>query len=270
MNCAALVCDARGFRLRGFRFGMLACGLSLLGLAGWSLSAVTAAERTNDDAEQLELFAAIKAGQVDVKFIPRNDKQARLLVKNLTDKPINVRLPDAFAGVPVLNQFGGGGGGAGGAGGGGGSQGVGGGGGGGFGGGGGGQFNIPPEKVGEARLATVCLEHGKPVPRPNIPYEIRPLDDFTTSTGVRELLQAFSAGQVDQRAAQAAAWHLNNGLSWEELAAKRIEHVDGTSEPYFSPAEIHAAIAATRGALEQAAAAEKRKTSGSLSGDSDK
>ena len=143
-----------------------------------------------------------------------------MLIKNNTKKPLNVKLPDAFAGVPVLKQLGIGGGGGGG---GGGNQSMGGGmgggmmGGGGMGGGGmgGGMFNVAPEQVGQFKVATVCLEHGKKVPRPKIPYEIAPLDRVTTEPGVKELLMAFGSGRINQRVTQAAAWHLANGLSRE-------------------------------------------------------
>ncbi len=209
---------------------------------------------SSNDIERIELFDAMDAGLVEVKFIPRNDEQARILVRNKTDKPINVRLPDAFAGVPVLAQgFGGGGGGGGGGiggGGGGGGQGVGGGGGGGGGGGrgggGGGNFNIAPEKVGNFKVAIVCLEHGKPDPRPAMEYEIRRLENFTTKPAVRELLELFGSGKIDHRVAQIAAWHLNNEMSWQELAAKEIRRTNGQRYPYFSRQEIHAAIAAVK------------------------
>jgi hypothetical protein len=56
------------------------------------------------------------------------------------------------------------------------------------------------------------------------------------------LCQMFGNGQINQRAAQAAAWHLNNGMTWQQLAAKRRSHLNGTSQPYFSPEEIQAAM----------------------------
>jgi len=61
-----------------------------------------AGERNNGTSaastrEPIELFDAIDAGLVDVKFIPRNDEQARILVHNKTNLPPDVRLPDAFA-----------------------------------------------------------------------------------------------------------------------------------------------------------------------------
>ena len=45
-------------------------------------------------------------------------------------------------------------------------------------------------------------------------------------------------GRIAQRAAQVAAWHLNNDLSWQELAAKRLNFANGTSRPYFTPQEL--------------------------------
>ncbi len=99
---------------------------------------LTAAKRVDQpklDAEIVEMFAAMEAGQIGVKIIPKDSKLARIFVENKTDKPLTVRLPAAFVGIPALAQFGGGGGGMGGGGMGGGGMG---GGGGGMGGGGGG------------------------------------------------------------------------------------------------------------------------------------
>lgn len=234
-------------------------------LVGWLCAALAAgpeAKRTPHEADpaaqRVEMFAAIDAGQIEVDFIPQNARSARVFVKNLTKQPLAVEMPEAFAAVPVLAQFGGGGfGGGGGArggvgggfgGGGGGSQGVGGGfggGGGGFGGGGGGfgggAFNVPPEKVGQIRVACVCLEHGKPDPRPAIPYEIRPVSALSSDAKVAELLKMLGRGEIPQPAAQAAAWHLANDLSWEELAAKRVHRANGASYPYFAPDVLQAA-----------------------------
>jgi len=209
----------------------------------------------NPDHKTVEMFSAIESGDLEVKFIPRDSTQARILIRNLTEEPLNVELPEVFAGVPVLGQGGFGGGGFGG--GGGGNQGVGGGiGGGGIGGGGigGGQFNVAPERLGEIKVGVVCLEHGKDDPRPKVPYEIRPIAELNGDAKVYELLKAFGGGEINQRAAQAAAWHLANDMSWEELAAKRIEHVNGASEPYFSRQELnqafHLAASAIRAAHE--------------------
>jgi hypothetical protein len=208
----------------------------------------------------VELFQAIDAGQIEVKLIPKDSTQCRVRIKNKTDGPLNVKLPEAFAGVPVLAQFGapvgGGGGGIGGGGIGGGRGGLGGGTGGmnqGFGGGmggmgggmggmGGGMFNIPPERVGELNIPIVCLEHGKRDPRPKVPYEIKPIDSFTDKPEVHQLCRMLGTGRLNQRVAQVSAWHLNNDMSWRELAAKRLRFANGTSRPYFSAQEIQAGM----------------------------
>lgn len=64
-------------------------------------------------------------------------------------------------------------------------------------------------------------------------------------------------GEVPQNAAQAAAWHFTDGLSWEQLAAKdRVKLSNGYTEKYFSPQELAAAMRVT---LEAARRAEGKK-----------
>ncbi|MBI2825808.1 MAG: hypothetical protein HYX69_14070 [Planctomycetia bacterium] len=229
----------------------------------------------NPDNESVDLFKGIEDERLKVKIIVKDSTQANVMIENKTDKPLNVQLPPAFAGVPVLAQLGGvgrGGGGVGGAGnfgGGGANQSVGGGfggGGGGFGGGGGGFggggfggggmgggggfFNVAPEKVARLKVACVCLEHGKPDPQPWVAYEIKPIEKYTTNKTLQELCRMLGEGKLTQQVAQAAAWNLANGMSWDALASKQMEHVGGSTEPYFSPDVVHAAMAA----VQQAAA----------------
>ena len=93
-----------------------------------------------------------------------------------------------------------------------------------MGGGGGGFFNVPAEKGNTMKVAAekstqfkvglVCLEHGKRNPTPKVPYELRPIDSFTSKPGVVELLTLFGDSKVDQRSA-------SGGLApeqWHELA----------------------------------------------------
>jgi hypothetical protein len=250
----------------------LAATLAPLGL----VAAEPAKAKTQPPKEEVELFDAIKAGKLDVQLIPKDSKQSTLVFKNKTKQPLNVKLPDVFAGVPVLAQavnaprtrnttssnnnanqglgggFGGGmmGGGMGG---------------GMMGGGGGGFFNIPPEQVRKVKVATVCLEHGKREPRAAVPYEIRPLESFTDDTRVPEVLKLLANDKCAQRVAQAAAWHFANGMSWDELAAKERKRLRGPSEPYFSREEIGAALALAKSAEETAKKAADPISPGSLS-----
>jgi hypothetical protein len=227
----------------------------------------------NPAHETIEMFKAVANGQIAVKIIPKDSTRGTVLIENKTDKPLNVSLPETFAAVPKpLAQFGGGGaggfggGGMGGGGFGGGIGGAGGGRGGGMGGGGsqamgggmgGGMFNIPPEKIEDFKVATVCLEHGKKDPNSKIPYELKPLEEHTKTPGIHEMCKALGEGKLNQRAAQAAAWHLESGMSWQELAAKRINRANGTSEPYFSMLEVQQARRIAEAALQLAKAKEQ-------------
>jgi hypothetical protein len=211
----------------------------------------------------VEFFEAVAAGKINAKFIALNDHEAKVIVTNNTKQPLNLKLPDAFAGVPVAAQFGGGGGargGGGGARGGGGGgrsggggggqqQSVGGGGGGGIGGGGGGGggggfFSVPPERTEKFQVAVVCLDHGLRDPSSSTAYKMVPADEVIDRPAVVELLKAFGRGELKHGAVQAAAWHLNNDLSWQQLAAK----LQGTKRsfnrpPYFSRDEIRTGMA---------------------------
>jgi hypothetical protein len=244
-----------------WRMPCVSAGVGLLWLAMVAFGAEqsdkpAAVGKSKPQAETVEMFDAIKDGQIAVRLIPKDSTECRVMIENKTKKPLTVKLPDAFAGVPVLAQGGIDGGGRnrdrGGTRGGG-NQGFGGGMGGRMGGGMGmGMFSVPPEKVGQFKVPTVCLEHGKDEPRPSVPYEIKPIEEFTTKPGVRELCEMLGSGQLDQRAAQAAAWNLNNDMSWQELAAKRLHSINGPSRPYFSQAELQAAMQLASGALRTA------------------
>ncbi|MEN6450856.1 MAG: hypothetical protein ABFC96_10220 [Thermoguttaceae bacterium] len=239
-----------------------------------AVGAVFAAKPTkpgtqNPSAQTVEMFAAIEKGDIAVKLIPKDSTQCTVRIENKTDKPLNVKLPDAFAGVPVLAQAMGPG--VGPARGSGrsnsnnnrnqGNQGMGGGMGGMM---GGGMFNVPAEKCRKLVVPTVCLDHGKAEPRPSVPYEIKPVENYTTKPGVRELCELLGNGKVDRRVAQAAAWHLNNDMTWQQLAAKTIHHTGGRTEPFYSPVEFRAGMQAAAVAVRTARERdESRKTNDS-------
>ncbi len=198
------------------------------------------------EAAEVDLFEGMEAGQLAVQLIHQNSMVGNVLIQNLTDKPLNVKLPQAAVGVPKhLAQFGGGGGfGGGGLGGGGlGGGGLGGGGlggGGGFMGGGAGGFgSIPPEAIATVPFHSVCLEHGKPEPTVKSNYTLVPVTRFSDDPALRELLEMVGTGRVDPQAAQAAAWHLTDNLSFEQLAAKSVTSLAGTPPtPYFTRQQL--------------------------------
>lgn len=203
------------------------------------------------NAERVELFAGIEEERLSATIIPKNSKQGQLIVENHSDQTLTVNLPQAFVGVPILAQFGGGGGGFGGGGfgggqqgGGGGGQAIGGGGQGGFGGqqggqqGGGGFFSVPPGQKVSMPVNSVCLQHGKQEPHAGMRYRVMPVKDFNDNPLLPELLAMVGTGKIDPQAAQAAAWHLTDKMSFDQLANKMEMHLGQGESPYFTPDQI--------------------------------
>jgi hypothetical protein len=212
--------------------------------------------------ERVELFAAVADQLIDLRVVPKDATQATVIVKNKTNRPLSIQMPAAFVGMPVLaqnvgNNRGGGGGGnnnssntA--------NQSFGGGMGGMMGGMGGmmggGFFDVGPDRVGKIKVATVCLEHGKEDPNPRVAYELKPITEFTDKIELAEVCRMLGDGRLDQPSAQAAAWHLSDGLSFQELATKvRVQHLNGQVEMYFQPQQLQAALRAVHVAHRRAA-----------------
>ena len=257
---------------------MLACTLALPVRA----NETGKKDKNAEPIEAVEMFEAIKDGKIEVQLIPKDATQASVVIRNKGDKPLNIKLPSTFGAVSVLGQMGmggmGGGGrggmGGGGMGGMGGGQGMGGGmggggmGGGGMGGGGrggggmggmggggmggmggggmGGMFRVNPDRPGKLKVPCVCLEHGKQDPNPRMKYKIVPLEEVNADPRVRDLCSVLGQGKVPQNTAQAAAWHIANRMSWDELAHKnRIESQYIGNVKFFNPIELQTAFQLT-------------------------
>lgn len=216
-------------------------------------------QQTSAEEISIALFKAIDQGDVTVKFIALNAKQANVLITNESDKPLQLKLPKVIAAVPALGQFGQNpnqnqnqngnpvGGGT--------NQGVGGGfnigngqglgNGQGFGdqnGFGMGIMRIAAGKVHQLKANTVCLEHGKPDPKPQIPYQMIPLETFTTDPVVSLVCTQLGTGQIRQNVAQAIVWHHSNGLSWKQLAElDRVQSLYRGNIKFFSPEDLDTA-----------------------------
>jgi hypothetical protein len=182
--------------------------------------------------ESVDVFEAMKNDQIDVKFVAMSATKANLVIENKTKKPLTITMPPAVAGVPVLAQVDAG------------TQGV--------GGPPGGAFNIAPEKTRKIEMPCVCLEHGKADPYSKIPYELKPIAAISDKPEVEALLVRYGKGDISAQVAQAAAWNLQNGMSWQELAAKELKDGRGLKSPYFSKKELAAAMKLAEGAVAHA------------------
>lgn len=191
-------------------------------LATWAARAAEPRDVASPAYEKVGMFNAIEQGQIEVSLTVKDNQQARFVARNLTDRPLTIEIPEAIAAVPILAQ----------------NQ-------------GGGLdgfnnlapefLNLRPEKFASRKTSFVCLEHGKPNPRSDMKYEVKPIETITTDARVVALVAGASDGRMSHAAAQAAAWHMQNGMSWKELAAKRREHLGGGSDPYFSAAQLQQA-----------------------------
>lgn len=229
-------------------------------------------------AERVDLFDGLDDGRLESRFVPKGSQSGFILVTNTGSAPLTVDLPAAFVAVQVLKQadggggFGGGGqaGGGGGQsagggfGGGGGGQGGGGGfGGGGQGGGGGGFFSIPPERTVKVPYVSACLNHGRPDPSPSMTYRLVRVSEYTQDPVLTELIQMVGSGRFDQQSAQAAVWTRTDDMSWQALASKGTQGIQGRVS-YFSTQQISQAqtilVAAEGRARENMAAAKELPT----------
>lgn len=225
------------------------CAISLVGLA-----LVCAPLAQGRAAEPTGLFEALLAGDAEAKLILQDETTGRIVLTNKTKRPLTIKLPEGFAGVPVQAQFGfppvgnnngnnnnrGGGS----------NQGVG---AGQAGGQNGGIFNIEPEKAVKIKVVAVCLEHGKREPNPYVAYRLVPLEEYTSDAKVIDVVRSLARGDLDQKSAQAAAWHLANGLSWKQLAHKiGVRHLGGRTESFFTSAQLERAYQAVESATQRA------------------
>jgi len=214
---------------------------SLLVLAG---SPVTA----QDVVQEQLIFDAVRAGDVEVRVVPRDAHQVTVLVHNTTSRAVRIRLPGVLAAVPVLPEPG--------------STssrrpqqqtqvlGI-----------GhsspslarktskgtrsvpevhrGGVFSVSPGKVVRKTLKSVCLQYGIPEPGPRNKYKLAPIDEVVSNDQVSRLLGYLTP--ANQRVVQLAAWHLNNKMSWEQLGRVRIPPGNGRSVQPFQRHELEAA-----------------------------
>ena len=99
-----MTADVRNWRLRVFGFGGCVAAVGRDRVGGRGPRGRRRSETTIPTDQTVEMFAAIEKGDIAVKLIPKDSTQCRVLIENKTDKPLNVKLPEAFAGVPVLAQ----------------------------------------------------------------------------------------------------------------------------------------------------------------------
>jgi len=108
---------------------------------------------------------------------------------------------------------------------------------------GGGMMHVAPEKQLKVKVTTVCLEHGKRDPNPKMAYKMIPAEQFTSDPRVIGICKMLGNNLVTQNTAQAAAWHLTDNLSWQQLASKnRVESKYTGNVSFFKSFELRQAL----------------------------
>lgn len=202
-------------------------------------------EKTVDSPQTIDFFDAKNQGLIEVDLTARDSLNVQMQVKNLTDEPLIVSKPFAFGAVPVLAQSGYGDDN---------SQSI-----------GGGigalfssdvaakfigdsgseysiapKFNIAPKKTVRENLKTVCLEHGKKEPNNRTKFDVRPISEVVEKPEIAILCNQVGTGCLNQAAGQAAVWHMNSEMSWQQLATKTTTPQQGSPfvKPYFNPQQL--------------------------------
>ncbi|MFM9196535.1 MAG: hypothetical protein ACKOWG_12490, partial [Planctomycetia bacterium] len=86
--------------------GFFACGL-IASAPAQGLAAESASGSASASAPAVpDLFEAESRQLVSLRYIPNDAKSAQIIVTNRTRRPLTLRLPAAFAGIPILAQMG--------------------------------------------------------------------------------------------------------------------------------------------------------------------
>lgn len=216
--------------------------------------AVIQRPKFDPDAARIELFDGLDQGLLTARLIPHDETRGAVFVENLAGEPLTVELPPAFIGVQVLPQidlqipvppgF---------------ANGVGPSGSGATNSGnqpvgsrattngptGGPQptsfFSIPAERVVRIEFQSVCLRQGAATPNSGNVYRLVRVEQFSSDPRLPQLLARIGKSHHSQPALQAAAWHLSDGLSWEQIAQLTYGRVNAPDVPQFSAADLRSA-----------------------------
>ena len=223
------------------------------------------------DAERVGLFAGMENGSLESWLIPQDEHFGYVFVENKADKPLTVELPRSIVAVQNLKQFQQPGGnifggpnqngnqsnqGSNG------SQSV----GGGMQGSGQNQqnngfqffgnnnragngngnngffFSIPPQTRVRLDFHSVCLNYGLKTPSQRQRYSLLETEKYTNDENLQELLALVGSGQIDPDVSQAVAWHLTDGLSYEQLASLKQYQLGGYETSIFKAEDLQLAV----------------------------
>ncbi|TWU02928.1 hypothetical protein [Stieleria varia] len=191
-----------------------------------AMGAMPVRQLSAEEGDGVCLYDAMEAEKVLVRFIAVNGGKSNVIITNLTDEPLDIRLPDAVVAVPAVIANGE-------------SthgkrglseslkvetQAV------------GGAFlmngrnfksaadgnsallRLAPKKTRRLTATTVGLEFGKAVPSARVEYKLVRPESKVDDPRLMELFRQLGSNQVHPFIGQAVAWHLTDEMSWSDLS----------------------------------------------------
>lgn len=220
----------------GSAAGLIGCLLATLpALADEPRIAPAPADTT---ADAVHILRAERDGQIALNIRGQGEDRVRFEVRNNTDKRLKVILPPGLVAMAATGQRGGGGGG--------GFQSMG--------------LGVPTNKAGsfgefrsgsagfksmpvdaasaneglvipagstvDFHIPSVCLNFGIPTPTPHDQFRLVDVDDYTPDARARKALRSLSTLGTSQTVAQAVAWHVFNGMSFDQLLGQSVKKLN--------------------------------------------
>ena len=216
------------------RFGRMATRLVSAALVGLGLSAYgragDAAPSAPAETQTVQILDAAKNGDLDVTVRGAGESRVKFTIQNKTSKRFNVVIPPGLVaasatgqggfqsmglGVPTANL-------------------------GGF-----GAFRnqradtagfrsmpsvspapeglaVSPNQTIEVSVPSVCLNFGLPTPTARNVFTLKDVETYSPDTRVRRALKSLSTVGTSQTVAQAAMWHVCNGMSFDQIARQNV------------------------------------------------
>lgn len=214
------------------RFGRMATSLVSTALLGLGLSAPAWAgdAATAPETETVQILDAAKSGDLSVTVRGAGDTRVKFTIQNKTSKRLNVVIPPGLVaasatgqggfqsmglGVPTANL-------------------------GSFGAFRGNRGNaagfrsmpmtaptpeglaISPGQTIEVPVPSVCLNFGMPTPTAKNVFDLKDVESYSPDARVRRALKSLATLGTSQTVAQAAMWHVCNGMSYDQIARQDV------------------------------------------------
>ena len=212
------------------RFGRIATGLVSTALFGLGFCNQARAGDAPPDTQTVQILDAVKSGDLNVTVRGAGESRVKFTIQNKTSKRFNVVIPPGLVaasaagqggfqsmglGVPTANL---------------------------------GSFGafrgnrtetagframpasapapqglaISPNQTIDVAVPSVCLNFGLPTPTARNVFSLKDVESYSPDARVRRALKSLATLGTSQTVAQAAMWHVCNGMSFDQIARQNV------------------------------------------------